>query len=52
MTQKLLNLAEELVKYWKLLSDKYLFADGRFYSMALQISGNNINSVELTQVLV
>jgi hypothetical protein len=33
MTQKLLNLAEELIKYWKLFSDRYLFGDGRFYPM-------------------
>jgi hypothetical protein len=36
MTQKLFNWAEELVKYWKLFSGRYLFGDGRFYAMALQ----------------
>jgi hypothetical protein len=31
MTQKSLNLAKGLGKYWKAFDDKYLFGDGQFY---------------------
>jgi hypothetical protein len=31
MTQKLLNLAIELGKHWKVFGDRYVCSDGRFY---------------------
>jgi hypothetical protein len=31
MTQKSLNLAKGLGKYWKMFDDKYMFGDGQFY---------------------
>jgi hypothetical protein len=31
MTEKWLNLANELGKYWNVFDDKYMFGDGLFY---------------------
>jgi hypothetical protein len=31
MTQKSLNLTNELEKYWKMFDDKYMLGDERFY---------------------
>jgi hypothetical protein len=31
MTQKSLNLAKGLGKYWKVFDDEYVFGDGQFY---------------------
>jgi hypothetical protein len=34
MTQKWLNLAKELGKYWKMFSDRYMLGDERFYPIS------------------
>jgi hypothetical protein len=35
-TQKFFNLLKEWGKYWTILTDKYIFSDGRFYRTLLQ----------------
>jgi hypothetical protein len=34
MTQKWLNLAKELGKYWKMFNDRYMLGDERFYPIS------------------
>jgi hypothetical protein len=39
VTQKSLNLAKKLGKYWKMFNDKYMFDDGLFYLSSILFTG-------------
>jgi hypothetical protein len=49
MTQKVLNMVKEWVKYWKVFDDRYVFTDGQFYliAMAVNIQDNNICELKI-----
>jgi hypothetical protein len=48
MTQKLLNLANELGKYWKVFGDRYACSDGQFYANDYDIGASNGNVLSFT----